>query len=149
MAKTILEEIAALRQGAAKQSDKIDQIELLARHYPDLRRHTGRWGKEVYCSATVNAQADKYDLRHNCGCCHDSPLELWPYFTHPEGGRVYSDPPVFQIGERCEFGDRPYIGWESKLRVASIPESVITAMEAHFTMREDEEEEDGDTKEGE
>ena len=145
MAQTIQEEIVQRRQARAKEEVETSKLEARLARYSDLRRHEGRWKKVVYCSAQVNEKADQYDLRHNCGCCEDSPLELWPYHEDADG-RVYSDPPMFFIGNR-RFGwagDDPSPNWEKDLRDAKISEGIIEKMRAHFAASAEEEEDDGD-----
>jgi len=135
---TAHEEIARLRKESGERAAEIDRLERMAAAYPDLRRYEGRWKKVVFCSKAVNAVVSSYDMRHNCGCCSDSPLELWPY-AETDVGRVYSDPPMFFIGERSWMGgDDPKPGWKDELRKAGIPETIIDRVKAHFRQeRED------------
>jgi hypothetical protein len=94
--------------------------------FPNLRRREGRWKKIAYYTKDVNTRVTRFDSRHNCGCCDDSPLEIWPYLETPYG-KVYSDPPEFRVGERdsCYGGDIPHKGWDARMRDAGIPEEVI------------------------
>jgi len=127
--------IETLRKEAEEKFDEADRIEALAKLYPGLKKHTGRWNKVAYCSASVNGEAVEADIRHNCGCCNDSPLEVWPY-VQTEHGKVYSDPPCFVVGEKHWIsGDVSLPGWKDKLRQAGLPENLITRVSAHF--RED------------
>ena len=126
---TPAEEARSIADRAKKEAD---QLANLTAKYPDLKKYVGRWNKVAYYSSQANAQTTDYDLRHNCGCCNDSPLELWPYLS-TEDGRVYSDPPSFMIGERDDYqGERAYDGWEEKLRRAKIPEALIERVSAMF-----------------
>jgi hypothetical protein len=134
---TIGEEVSKVRAEALKQQAEAERLVKLAEAFPDLKKHTGRWGKIAYYSASVNEKVIDYDQRHNCGCCNDSPLEIWP-FLETELGRVYSDPPSFQVGERFDYGDRPYPKWEDSLRKAKIPESILERVQAHFDRCRDE-----------
>jgi len=68
---------------------------------------------------------------YNCGCCPDSPLELWPYMITGED-RVYSDPPCILIGEREAHGARPRPGWVTKLKEANMPEELIQSIKEYF-----------------
>ena len=71
-------------------------------------------------------------MRHNCGCCSDSPLGVWPYIE-TESGKVYSDPAVFMIGEMHWIsGDKPYKGWEEQMRKYGISEVVIGKISEYF-----------------
>lgn len=128
---TIHDEIAAIRKEQDKRLEA-ERLERIATAYPDLRKYVGRWGKVAYCSKSVNSKVNRFDLRHSCGCCTDSLLELWPYLETPDGN-VYSDPPVFWIGEQHWIaGDLPKKGWRRELRAAGIPEVIIQAAEDHF-----------------
>jgi hypothetical protein len=132
MMNPIEKEIEKLTSESSKSQDEADRLSSLWAEYPDLKRQVGRWHKVVYYSQTVNAEAQRFDIRHNCGCCNDSPLEIWPYLE-TKYGNVYSDPPCFRVGERHWIaGDRPYDGWEDKMHEANIPENVIGAVQIHF-----------------
>jgi len=120
-----------LRADAQTKFDDADKLEKLTQRYPDLRVHVGRWSKVAYCTKEANPHAIHHDLRHNCGCCRDSPLELWPYMMVGED-RIYSEPPCIQIGERSEHGDRPYPGWADKLKDAGLPEELIRTIKGYF-----------------
>jgi hypothetical protein len=145
-----------LQDDAQKKLGEADKLERLTQQYPDLRVYVGRWSKVVYCAKDANPHATHYDMRHNCGCCSDSPLELWPYMMVGED-RIYSDPPCIQIGERSDHGDRPYPGWADKLKQEGLPDELIRVIKGHFrqekreameylnaTMYDDEEEDDDD-----
>lgn len=137
----VREKILLLRKEGQQKLEEAHRLERLLQNFPDLRCYEGRWKKEVVCSKSVNAKVTKYDSRHNCGCCDDSPLEIWPYMEH-EGGRIYSDPPCFRVGQRSYNGDTPYPDWEEKLKKADIPESIIESVSAHFERYEEEIEDD-------
>lgn len=127
-----LTDVERLRKEALANSAEATRIERLAEKYPNLRRFEGRWKKVVYCSKDVNTKVTGFDMRHNCGCCSDSPLEVWPYLETPYGP-VYSDPPQFFVGERGFYGgDIPDAGWEAKLRNDGIAEPIIESVAAHF-----------------
>ena len=132
-------DIEQLRKEAAEKLALADQLEKLLSQYPNLRKHTGRWNKVAYFTKDVNAVVDRFDMRHNCGCCNDSPLEVWPYLETPLG-KVYSDPSMFRVGEKEPFyhGDRPYKGWDKTMRDAGIPEPIIGAVKMHFKREADE-----------
>jgi hypothetical protein len=134
---TIEEEVSKAKIEAQKQQAEAERLVKLAEAFPDLKKHTGRWGKVAYYSASVNERVTDYDQRFNCGCCSDSPLEIWPYLE-TELGIVYSDPPSFQVGERFDYGARPYPKWEDSLRKAKIPEPLLERIKAHFDSCRDE-----------
>ena len=120
------------RQEAQVLIDTADWLRDHAATFPDLYEHTNRWQHKRWASKSANALATSCDIAHNCGCCTDSPLEVWPY-CEVDGRRVYSDPPHFTVGEDTfEGGDRAYAGWAHKLREAGIAEVVITQVKAHF-----------------
>lgn len=128
---SITEDIEKLRREAEEKTQEAANLSKLLELYPDLKKKVGRWNRIAYYSQSVNSQVDTYYTRHNCGCCSDSPLEVWPYLTTPFGP-VYSDPPFFFIGERSDYGDRPNSNWELDLRSSGIPESLIDKMKSLF-----------------
>ena len=91
--------IAQLRKDSEANLAEAARLERLLAAYPDLKKHTGRWEKVAYFSKEANSKVTNYDCRHNCGCCNDSPLEIWPY-VETSDGKVYSDPASFMVGER-------------------------------------------------
>jgi hypothetical protein len=128
--------IANQEKDTLRRSDELRKLTALTVAFPDLKRHVNRWQKERFCSKGANAKATDYDMSHNCGCCADSPLEVWPY-TEQDGVRIYSDPPSFTVGEKngYGYGETPYPGWDAKMREANIPEPLIDRvrmyLEAH------------------
>lgn len=125
------EHTEALRKEAREKAEEAEKLEKLTALFPDLRKQVGRWNKVAFCSKSVNEKVTRFDMRHNCGCCPDSPLEVWPYLE-TEHGKVYSDPPQFFVGENSYYGDRPRAGWEEELRKAGIPEAIVGAVGIHF-----------------
>jgi hypothetical protein len=127
-------EISALAQQLANKQTERNAIEKLVAEFPDARSFVGRWDKKVLCSKSVNTKVTDYDMRHNCGCCPDSPLEIWPY-VETEYGRMYSDPPCFMPGEKHWMcGDTPSPGWKKAFRNAEIPEHLIDKVASHFEL---------------
>lgn len=128
----ITETIGKLHKEAADKAAAAGKLAALHAEFPDLKKRVGRWDKIAYFSKTANPLVKRFDIRHNCGCCNDSPLEIWPYIETPHGN-VYSDPPMFSVGERHWIsGDKPYPGWKDKLAEAGIPEDIIGAVSMHF-----------------
>ena len=121
-----------LEQEAKKTQVELSKLDRLTELYPDLKKHTNRWGTVRYCSPFVNFKVDEVELRYNCGCCGDSPLEAWPYTTTKDGDRVYSDPPYFDVGEKGWGRDRASPGWDDKLRSKGIPEALISRIQLTF-----------------
>lgn len=129
---TIQEEADKLLQEASEKLAEADNLTKLHEAHPDLQKHVNRWRKVRFYSKQVNTLATRFDIGHSCGCCNDSTLEVWPYIE-TEHGKVYSDPPRFQVGEKHWIaGDTPYPAWKDQLREAGIPESIIGAVQAHF-----------------
>lgn len=129
---SIQEELTKLNKEAAEKTAEVERLTLLSTEFPDLKKHVGRWDKVAYYSSSVNSKVDQVELRHNCGCCSDSPLEAWPYLETPNG-KVYSDPPCFQVGEMHYLGgDGPYPKWKEGLKSAGISEVVIEVISMHF-----------------
>lgn len=120
------------RQELKQKADDAATLEKLIARFPDLKIHTNRWEQKRYTSAEANAQCTDYDLAHNCGCCNDSPLELWPYMEF-EGAKIYAAGVPFTIGEKYYWlGEDPYTGWDSQLRNVRIPEAIIAKIETYF-----------------
>lgn len=126
------EEIVRLRATADRMLAEATRLSGLIQLYPELRRHEGRWKKVAWCSRAANAKVDRFDVRHNCGCCSDSPLEIWP---RVEADNVYSDPPCFRVGEKDGYGDRPYENWDAEMRAAGIPDAIVGAVSMIFDRR--------------
>ncbi len=126
-------EIASLRKEATEKLAAADKLEALLKLYPNIRKRTGRWNKVAFYSKDVNATATRFDIRYNCGCCNDSPLEVWPYAETLQGN-VYTDPPDFRVGrkEPCYGGDLPEKGWMKAMQDAGIPEPIIGAVSMRF-----------------
>lgn len=143
---SLADEITKAEKEAASQLAEAERLKKLAEAFPDVRKHVGRWNKVAYCSKSVNPKVERFDMRHNCGCCNDSPLEVWPYLETPHG-KVHSDPPMFFVGERdpWSYGDRPSPGWKGKMQEAGIPEVIIGAVSMHFKRCRDEAREHADS----
>lgn len=131
---SVADDIEKARKEAEAKSVEAAKLTALSAIFPDLQKRVGRWNKVAYYSPSANAKVHDFDARHNCGCCSDSPLEIWPYFLTAHGP-VYSDPPCFTVGERVpryegseNREDRPYDGWDRRMRAAGIPESIIQSV---------------------
>lgn len=129
---SVQDELAKLNKEASDKVAEAERLVRLSAAFPDLQKHVGRWNKVAYYSASVNSKVDQVEFRYNCGCCSDSPLEAWPYLNTTEG-RVYSDPPCFQVGEKHYLGGgRPYSDWRSRLEKVGLSEVVIQLVSDHF-----------------
>src|SRR5512142_3268226 len=112
----ITEEIERLNKLVQTTQAQVTKLTHLYEVYPDLEKREGRWEKVAYCSASVNSQVIDYESRYNCGCCSDSPYEVWPYAETPDG-RIYSDPPFFYVGQKSYYGGPlPDKGWKELLQ---------------------------------
>jgi len=140
--RSVKDEISSIEKEITEKQHSLKQLKSMLESYPDLEVHTGRWNKKVYSSRSVNSLVNNYDTRHNCGCCSDSPLEVWPYLE-TEYGKIYSSPAMFFVGQKNEYryGDLSDPGWEDKLRKENIPEELIERMSSLFS-DEDYEEDD-------
>lgn len=104
----------------------------LTKRFPDLKEHLNRWKHRRLCSKSFNSMTVSAEISHNCGCCSDSPLEVWPY-VEVDGIRVFSDPPVFAVGERSNSrGEIEYEGWQETLKKDNISQAVIDYVQAYF-----------------
>lgn len=128
---SVQEEVTKLSKEAEGLLREQIRLKKLIELYPDLQKYTGRWNKVAYYSKTVNGLVNEMDRRFNCGCCLDSPLEIWPYIES-EHGRVYSDPPSFTVGERTDYGAISNSRWESQMRKAGISEVILTGVQGYF-----------------
>lgn len=130
--KKLQEDITRLEKEIEQKTKELSELLDLQKKYPDIKKFTGRWNKVVYCSKEVNSLVNSYDIRHNCGCCDDSPLELWPYFIDDADKKIYSDPPMIVIGEKDSWfktkgrhEDVLYADWDARLRKHGISEKII------------------------
>lgn len=124
--------IETLEEELSEKQKELESLKARYAKYPDLKRHVNRWKTVRYCSASVNDKVTECDIAHNCGCCGDSPLEVWPYLE-TELGKLYSDPPRFTVGEKHWIaGDAPYAGWKEDFRKAGISEIIISQVSNHF-----------------
>lgn len=122
-----------LREDFAKQQEEHAELARALERYPKLHRYRDRWGNVYYATEEVNERVTECCIKHNCGCCADSPLEVYPYLEE-EGLRIYSDPTCFQVGQKYAFGigEVPYDNWQERLRAARIPDAVIAKIEKMF-----------------
>lgn len=104
----------------------------LLEEFPDLHEHFNRWKQRRLSSKYANNKVTDVEIRHNCGCCDDSPLEVWPYLNIGNI-RVYSDPTVFSVGHKCYWkGDTPNPNWQKQLIDNNIPLSIIDKIQIYF-----------------
>lgn len=129
---SVLDRIEHLRASADNLVRESAKLESVLAAYPDAKFYTGRWDKRVICSASVNSCVDQYEHRFNCGCCPDSPLEVWSYLETPNG-RVYSAPACFFIGERTDASHNVNEDWDAPLIRAGINAALVDRIRSELT----------------
>lgn len=131
------DKIKELQDKIAAYQREISTIESVGEEISDLEISRDRWDHEYYTSKSANSKVTGAWFNHNCGCCADSPLQMWPYLETGDR-RIHSSPKYFTIGEKCPncCDDKPYDGWEEELRQAGIPESVIEIGRQYFKENE-------------
>jgi hypothetical protein len=133
-------EIKDIEEEIARKIQLVNELKAMKTIYPDLERVKGRWDKIAFCSASVNNKVTNYETRYNCGCCSDSPLEVWLYAEIEGNKKIYSNPPFFFVGKRNNWGSNdPIPGWSDTLRKANIAESMIKTI-GGFVIMDDKEE---------
>lgn len=128
--KEILEQEIA--EAAAASAERGHLLKLLEK-FPDLKKRSSRWGKIRYSTKAVNAIVTDCDISHNCGCCPDSPIEVWPYVII-EGVKIYSAPERFMPGEgnAWGYGERSYDNWQEGFKKEGIAEVVTEKVQQFF-----------------
>lgn len=126
-----------------KQKEEISRTEKVLGLYTDIEESRDRWGDIKLSSPSINAETDNILINHNCGCCPDSPLQVWPYKII-EGFKVFSKPACFMVGEQNQwgYGEIEYDGWQDKLRKENITEIVINKVQEFFNNNKPEDYED-------
>lgn len=120
---------------AQAQVEKAEKAMRLAERYTDLKVSIDRWERERYVSASVNSLCDDMEIRHNGGCCEDSPVEIWPFLASSDGS-VYAAGGPFRVGEKAGGYEVPWEGWETTLRLAQIPNVLIERVAKWFDARQ-------------
>ena len=140
----IQEYIKKKQEEALKAKVDVEGASALLEQFPDLELHINRWKRERYSSAHANSMTTDCDISHNCGCCPDSPLEVWPY-VQLGAVRVYSKPACFMVGEKNAYGygECPYPDWQERMEKEGIPDAVIQKVAQYFAANP-ETSEDGD-----
>ena len=129
------EELAGRSAELRKEAARVDRQAQMLEKYPDLEEIGFRWNKKCLSSKGVNRHVDKVDIRHNCGCCDDSPIEVFPY-KNVDGVVVYSKPACFFVGKKNwdygGYGERPNEDWQEELIEAEINPIVIKIVDDWF-----------------
>lgn len=131
----VKEFIQKLKNDANNKSEEVDRLQIMLEKYPDLKQQTGRWDKVAYCSPSVNGQVTDFDWRYNCGCCWDTPVEVWPYLQ-TELGKIYSLPATFIVGNKYHKGRVAKKGWKEDLQKAGIADKIIERI-SHLITEDD------------
>lgn len=125
-------EISDAKRLIAKNEELINFREKHKERFPDLDLHVGRWNKIAWMSKSVNSTVDQFESRFNCGCCEDSPLEIWLY-TMVDDQKIYSSPAQFRLGEK-DYYSKEYFSdkqirlstsWEEYMKSKNINEKLI------------------------
>ena len=105
--------------------------------YENLKINTNRWKTKRLYTKQVNEIVNGVEIRHNCGCCSDSDIEVWPYYLGDgiNDINIYSDPIPFIVGE----GDTPDENWQQQFIDAKIPQNIIDMVEQWFKDNKDDE----------
>lgn len=141
---TLQKHIEKLTKEVAERQKELSIVQKLLERFPDLTVETDRWHVVRFSAPSANSQVTLFETKHNCGCCADSPLEVWPYLLS-DGVRVHSSPASITIGERKSygFGDAPYPGWQGRLLKLGIPNELVERIE-HVFPEESEESDDSE-----
>jgi hypothetical protein len=117
----------------AKLGKEITDLQAILFEFPDAEVKTDRWKRKRISSEAVNSKCEDYDIYHDCGCCHDSPLIVSP-FIQTKHCKIFSSPEQIIIGHKKEwgYGEIPDLGWEEKLKEYGIPEKIIEKIKLHF-----------------
>jgi len=132
MSITAEEQLKILEGEREKLTLRIGQLRSLLKQYPDLGMSRDRWGKEVVFSNSLRSRDDlQYLIKNNCGCCSDSPKELWAYITLDDGktlpiSRVYTESHNMFIGvDATGYRTTPHSEFVEKLRKKGYSEKFI------------------------
>jgi len=122
-----------LLQKIEDQITELNNKKKVIEKYFDISEYTDRWGTKRLSTSAINKEVDCVMIKHNCGCCPDSPLEVWPYKLIDEI-EIYSKPAYFFVGEQNAYGygDKPNNDWQKELRDAEIPEFIIEKIQEYF-----------------
>jgi hypothetical protein len=103
------------------EADKLSKIKEL---FTDLEEHRDRWSKTYLVAKSANSKVDKFDTKHSCGCCNDSPYYAM-FYLEVEGTKVYADPFQICIGEKSMsyYGENWDSDWKERILKHGIPEA--------------------------
>lgn len=104
----IQEKIDKLKAETLKFDKEIARLKLIVEKFPDAFVAQDRWKNERVFSKTASPLCDQYDWKHSCGCCADSPVQVWPYLE-TEFGKVFAAEAPFYVMARDEHGMGIYL----------------------------------------
>ena len=133
MREEAISKMNALLQRIKEQIAELNNQKKVIEKYWDISENIDRWSTKRFSTAMINSEVNDVMIKHNCGCCEDSPLEAWP-FKEIEGIKVYSKPAYFYIGEKNAYGigDNPDEDWQALMRKSNIAEPVIKIIQKYF-----------------
>jgi hypothetical protein len=134
-----------LKKKLEKKKARIEEKLALIDEIPDLTEYTDRWGQKYLSSPSVNSKVDSVWFNHNCGCCADSPLQVWPYLEH-NGQKIHSSPACIVVGWRYAGGDgdEPAEDWQDRLKKEGLPDIIVQKVAKYFEENPPVDEEDED-----
>jgi len=130
---SLIEEINKEKNEYHEKIKYLDKLLELVSIYPDLKKHIDRWDRNRVSTKLVNHLVNDCEIKHSCGCCSDSILEVWPFIEINEI-KIYSDPIPFRIGESNSlgYGEIPWNGWQDKMKENNISEKVVQIAEKYL-----------------
>jgi hypothetical protein len=121
-----------LKEQRDSYQKQIDELELLIQKYPSVQLHKDRWERCRYYTSEVNSLVDKVQIMHNCGCCDDSPLEVWPCLE-VEGIPIFASGIPYTVGYKNYYnGEMPIDGWQNKFITNNINPIIIEKIQKYF-----------------
>lgn len=133
----IQEKINKIRADIVKSESEIEKLNRIVARFPDAFVSQDRWKNERVFSKIASPLCDKYDWKHSCGCCPDSPVQVWPYLE-TEFGKVFAAEAPFYVMNRDEHGMGIYLRNDfdvSKTNLSDTMKSQIQEFIDLFTRR--------------
>lgn len=127
----IQEKINKIREEIRKGEAEIKKLEVITSKFPDAYIQQDRWKTERVFSETATPLCDKYEWKHSCGCCSDSPLFAYPYLE-TEFGKVYAHGAPFRILDRDEWGSGNYLRNKFDVRATALSDSMKSQIQDHI-----------------
>jgi hypothetical protein len=96
--------------------------------YDNVKVDINRWNTKRIYTKEVNEKVNEVEIRHNCGCCSDSPIEIWPYYLEDGSINIYCDPIPLIVGN----GNEPNENWQQQFIDNKIPQTIINRVSKWF-----------------